>query len=90
MGRNTSGIYEGIGFGAGGRPDPIQVVQINLTSPNAGGPGLPFQKGTITINVEDLVNIVGGPSRYNMTLREVSICDSGTNKKAVVLMSQSY
>lgn len=87
MGQNTSGTYEGVGFGYGGRPDPVQVININLTSPNGG---VPFQKGTITINVEDLMNIAGGPSRYNMTLREVSVCDGGVNKKAVVLMSQSY
>lgn len=87
VGRRTSGTYEGIGLGGGGRPDPVQVIQFNLTSPNGG---TPFQKGTVTINVEDLVNIVGGPSTYNMTLREVSICDNGQNKKAVVLMSQSY
>lgn len=87
LGRNTSGTYEGIGIGQGGRPDPLQVLNINLTSPNGG---TPFQKGTITINVEDLMNIVGGPSRYNMTLKEVHVCENGTNKKMIVLASQTY
>lgn len=87
MGKTQTGTFEGAGFGAQGRPDPLQVVEINLTSPNDG---FPFQKGSIVINVEDLMNIVGGPSRYYMTLKEVTVCDGGTTKKAVVLMSQTY
>lgn len=87
LGGTNTGSYEGIGFGAGGRPNPLQVLQINLISPNGGSP---FQKATITMNVDDLMNITGGPSRYDMTLKEITVCDAGVARKAVVLMSQLY
>lgn len=87
VGRTNTGSFEGAGFGAGGRPDPLQVVEINLISPNDG---FPFQKGTVVMNVEDLMNIAGGPSRYFMSFKEVTVCESGVTKKMVILASQTY
>ncbi len=86
LGRTITGSYEGIGFGKDGRPDYLQVLQINLTDYDSPL----IQKGTITMNVADLISIAGGPSQYNLTLKEITICDNGTAKKAVVLMSQLY
>jgi hypothetical protein len=86
LGRNVASTYEGVGFGAGGRPDYAELVQINLTI--ADNPL--FTKATITMDVNDLVNIVDGPSVYEMTLQEITVCDNGTSRRAVVLMSQLY
>ncbi len=87
FGRTNTGTYEGIGFGQGGRPDLLQVLEVNLISPNDG---FPFQKGTIVMNVEDLMNIAGGPSRYFMSFKEVTVCEDGATKKMVILASQTY
>ena len=86
FGRTITGSYEGIGFGLDGRPDYLQVLQINLT--DYDNPLV--QKGTITMNVADLMSIVGGPSYYNLTLKEVTVCDEGVTKKMVILGSQLY
>lgn len=87
VGRAVSGTYEGVGFGQGGRPDYAQVVQINLSSV-AGG--VATQKGSITMNVADIVAIAGVPANLNLVLKEVTVCDSGTTKKMVILGSQLY
>ncbi len=88
VGRTISGSYEGVGIGAGGRPDYVEVIQFNLAQRAANG--TLTQKGTVTINVNDLVAIVGLPSNLNLTLREVDVCDNETAKKAITLMSEPY
>lgn len=85
IGRNVDSANEGPGFGQGGRPDYLEVLRINLTQ--VGNPLV--KKGTIEINVDDLIGL-SGPSVYNLTLREITVCQDGVSKKAVVLMSQLY
>ncbi len=87
IGRTITGAYEGIGFGQGGRPDYLNLLQINLAN-NAAG--VITQKGTITMNVADLMAIVGVPANLNMTLKEVTVCELGVSKKMVILASQTY
>lgn len=84
--------YDGPGFGAGGRPDYVQKVIINLTERATNG--TLTQRGTITINVDDIVSAVSSnsnvPANLNLTLREVAVCDNGTNKRMMILASQTY
>ncbi len=88
FGRDITGNYEGIGFGQGGRPDYLQLLQINLTERESNGD---LNKiGSITINVGDLLNITDLPSSLNITLREIDVCDNGTAKRAVILMSEPF
>lgn len=87
IGRTITGAYEGIGFGQDGRPDYLNLLQINLA--NKVGPVV-TQRGTISMNVADLIAIAGLPANLNMTLKEVTVCDAGVAKKAVIIMSQLY
>lgn len=88
IGRSVSGSFEGTSAGGqGGRPDYLQVMQINLAN-RVGSTITP--KGTITMNVSDLVSIVGLPSNLNLTLKEVTVCELGVTKKMVILGSQTY
>ncbi len=87
IGRTITGTYEGIGFGADGRPDYLNFLQINLA--NKVGAVI-TQKGTITMNVADLMAIAGLPTNLNMTLKEVTVCELGVSKKMVILASQTY
>jgi hypothetical protein len=88
VGRMVSGSYEGVGLGAGGRPDYVQVIQFNLAQ--RGSDGALSQKGTVTMNANDLVAIAGLPTNLNLTLREVDVCDNGVARKLVILASEPY
>lgn len=92
FGRIVSGEapYDGPGFGAGGRPDYLDTLVINLaTSQSTDG-----QWGTITMNVEDIVNLYQSraefPANLNLTLKEVLVCEDGVAKGMVILGSQTY
>lgn len=98
FGRNVTGGWEGVGFGSGGRPNPLQKIVINLSDVRPGiSPSVP---GLIRIDVNDLVSIIqsGGsvvPTQFDMKFREVAVCemdDNGdtTEKRMVVLASQTY
>lgn len=92
IGRTITGSFDGIGFGKQGRPDYLQDMIINLA--NRATDGTLTQKGTITLNVGDLiaakVTNPNVPTNLNLTLREVSVCDSGVTKKMIILGSQPY
>lgn len=92
IGRATSGSFEGVGFGAGGRPDYAQTVQINLTQ--RAGDGTLTQKGSITLNVADIIAAKTAnsnlPDNLNLTLREVAVCDGGVNKRMLIVASAPY
>ena len=92
IGRTITGSFEGAGFGLNGRPDYAQVVQINLT--DRAGDGTLTQKGSITLNVGDLVAAKTAnpnvPLNLNLTLREVAVCDAGTSKRMIIVGSQTY
>jgi hypothetical protein len=92
VGRTISGSYEGVGLGAGGRPDYVEVIQFNLAQ--RSGNGTLIQRGTITMNVTDLVTAAslntGFPSNLNLTLRQVSVCESGVTKGMIILGSQTF
>lgn len=91
IGRTITGLFEGAGFGANGRPDPATVVQINLANLSNG---IWDQYGSITLNATDVLNARSAnthlPVNLNLTLKEISICDNGTAKRAMVIMSQTY
>ena len=92
VGKSTTGTYEGIGLGGGGRPDPLEVMQINLVEPI--GDGTFTSRGSITFNVYDLFAAKSSnsnvPLNLNLTLKEVAVCDNGTNKRMIILGSQTY
>jgi hypothetical protein len=87
IGRTITGSYEGIGFGQDGRPDYLNLLQINLA--NKIGTVI-TQKGTITINVADIMAIAGVPANLNLTLKEVTVCNAGATNKMIILGSQLY
>lgn len=93
IGKRVSGAYEGIGLGPGGRPAPVEVVQINLAEPQ--GDGTYLQRGTITLNVSDVVtatfaNPANFPTNLNLILKEVAVCENGTSKRMMIIGSQTY
>lgn len=92
----SSGSYEGIGYGQGGRPDYASFVQINLTN-RVGAPGATqviTQYGSITLNVADLITAKAAntqvPTNLNLILKEVAVCESGVNRRMMVIASQTY
>jgi len=92
FGRTVSGSnsYDGPGLGAGGRPDYLQNLVINI----ARGPQSTNQWGTVTLNVEDLVKIARNnsefPDNLNLTFKEIAVCEDGVEKSIVVLASQTF
>ncbi len=97
VGRTITGVFEAVGFGQGGRPDYVEVVQVNISKrQSVGGGGAPIvdQYGTITMNVADIITARAAnshfPTNLNMTFKEVAICENGTNKRFMVLASQTY
>lgn len=88
FGSSVTGAFEGVSAGGpNGRPDYLQLLNINLAN-RVGSTITP--RCTVSMNVTDLVSIVGLPTKVNLTFREITICDSGTTKKAIVLMSAPY
>lgn len=92
----SSGTYEGIGLGQGGRPDYAEFVQINL-SKRQGVPGqsaIVDQYGSITLDVNGLIAAKAAnshfPTNLNLVLKEVAICEAGTSKRMMVIASQTY
>ena len=88
---------EAYGFGKAGRPDFIESFSINLTensSANKLTNGTLTQRAMIYMDVTDLVTIrasnTNAPTRFDFTLKEVSVCENGTTKKMVILASQTY
>lgn len=93
LGRDVSVTWEAIGFGAGGRPDYIKTVIINLTDNTVIA--TPTKKAAISINVADVLTIIAGNTNataaaLTFKLREVDVCDDGTAKKMMILASATY
>lgn len=96
IGRDITASFEAVGFGDGGRPDPMSLLKINLTN-QAVDPAV--KVGSISMSATGLAAIIsanfallGQP--LNFTFQEVALCvdvnGTATEKRAVVLMSQSY
>lgn len=90
LGRSVGATWEAVGFGAQGRPDVLEVLQINLATPS----GTLSQKGRIDIDVSHLVSIIDGnvnaPNPMVFQMREFDVCDNGQPKKVVILASANY
>lgn len=91
IGRQIGATWEAIGFGAQGRPDYLERLVINLTTPSGGL----SQKGSITMDVGSIINVIAAnpfapASGFQISLREVLVCDAGTTKKMMILASQTY
>lgn len=97
LGRNTTGTYEGIGVGAGGRPDSVESIQVyvtaNLQTPT---PTVPL---TITIDATSALAIIASnpnaPTVFGFTMQEVATCETDANgqtseKRRMALISQAY
>lgn len=100
IGRNITGSWEAVGFGADGRPDTLNNFVINFTYTNAGQAR---KLGDVTLNAGDLYTIMNplpnkqsyAPSNIELTFKEVSICELGDDgesveRKMIVLASQTY
>ena len=104
IGRNLDTPWEAIGFGTNGRPDILERLTINLTSPTTSGTLLPRatpgRKGRIEIDVSQLVQIINSnpyapATGFHFALREVSVCeindDGDAEERAMmVISSQTY
>lgn len=92
LGRTITGTYEAIGFGSKGRPDYLEDVIINLTQ--RAGDGTLTQKGSIVMNVQDLISAATTrsqfPTNLNLTLKEVLVCENSVTKGMIILGSQTY
>ena len=92
LGRDITQTWEAIGFGAQGRPDYLQVVQIPLT--NVNNDGSLTQKGSITLNVAAIisgaVNRPQFPANINLNCREVLVCNNGVTQAMLVIGSAPY
>jgi hypothetical protein len=102
IGRNVSiadntPTPEAYGFGKSGRPDFIESFTINLTQNSSADKKINTDltnRAVIYMDVTDLVSIresnENAPTRFDFTLKEVSICENGVEKKMVILASQTY
>jgi hypothetical protein len=92
FGRDIDASYDAIGFGQGGRPDYLSIIQIPLVS--RAMDGTLTKQGTLTLDVGALVSgrmaNPNMPTDLNLILKEVAVCDAGQNRRAVVLMSETY
>lgn len=94
IGRNMSaGNWEAIGFGAAGRPDPVERVYFNLSQISGVNPAV--QKATIAIDTKSLLNIItanpNAPTTgFYFSFRELQVCDGGVLKAMAFLSSQPY
>lgn len=98
IGRNVNATWEAVGFGAEGRPDYLERLTINLTSPS--GASL-VRKGVVNIDVGALVQAINAnpfaPSTgFQFAFREVSVCEvpdgssSAVERRMMVIASQTY
>lgn len=88
IGRSTTGGWEAGGFGNAGRPDSLQLLTVNLTNRDATMPA------KLSFDVSDVYAIISGnsnaPRNMFFRLTEVSVCVDSVEKKAMILMSQTY
>lgn len=97
MGRNTTGTYEGIGVGQGGRPDSLESIQVFITANlQTASPTVPL---TITIDATSALAIIAAnpnaPTTFGFTMQEVATCETDANgvtseKRRMALISQAY
>lgn len=97
LGRNTTGTYEGIGVGAGGRPDSVESIQVFITANlQTSSPTVPI---TITIDATSALAVIAAnpnaPTVFGFTMQEVATCETDTNgvtseKRRMALISQAY
>ncbi len=95
LGKNVDVTWEAVGLGAQGRPDYLQVVNLNLTKVVGTSNPILTRLGTISFDVSDLQTIIAGNSNataaaLTFKLREVDVCDSTTARKMMVLSSLPY
>jgi len=97
IGRNIDVQWEAIGFGAGGRPDPVNNMVINLTFTANNGTAL--RVGEVRLNAEELFDIAIENNLQDdtieLTFREISVCETddegnASEKKMIILASQTY
>lgn len=92
FGRDIAATYDAIGFGAGGRPDYVSIVQIPLVQRAVDG--TLTKQGTITLDVGAIVSGRASnsnlPSNLNLVLKEVAVCDAGVAKRMMIVASQTY
>lgn len=92
FGRDTNATYDAVGFGQGGRPDYVSIIQIPLVQ--RAGDGTLTKKGTITLDVAAIVSGANAnsnmPTNLNLVLQEVAVCDNGTAKRMMIIGSQTY
>lgn len=97
MGRTTTGTFESCGFGKQGRPDYLELLQINLSQKQVGVTP-PAQKGSITLNVNDIISLATAsnrsqfPTNLNFTLKEMLVCGGGATQASgiMIIASQPY
>ena len=92
LGRNVDVAWEAVGFGAQGRPDYLETININLTKIDGA---TQTRLGTISMNVSDIQDIIDGNSNaqaaaLTLSLREVAVCDNGTARAMIILASDPY
>lgn len=88
---SPEGTNDGVGFGPNARPDYLQKAIITLMKKT----GTTYtQVGTISLNASDIVTAQifnsNVPANIELTLREVRVCDNGTEKSMMILASAPY
>lgn len=92
LGRNRNVVWEAVGFGAEGRPDDLEYLNINIT--NVSG-AMPVTKAVISLNIGDIQTMIAANANataaaLTFKLRQVSVCDGSVNKKMMILGSNTY
>jgi hypothetical protein len=102
IGRNVSiadntPTPEAYGFGKSGRPDFIESFTIHLTENSSADKRINTNltsRAVIYMDVTDLATVrssnENAPTRFDFTLKEVSVCENGQTKKMIILASQTY
>lgn len=92
LGRNNNMSWEAIGFGSQGRPDNLEYLNINITNVSGAAPST---KAVISLNIGDIQSLINANANataaaLTFKLREVLVCDGNTNKKMMVIASDTY
>lgn len=93
IGKDMTSSWEAIGYGAAGRPDPLDRLYINISQISGVNP--PVRKATVAFDVKSLLNIIAAnpnapTTGFYFAFRELQVCNGSTTQAMTFLASQPY
>ena len=97
FGRDPNATWEAAAFGPGGRPGGLQQFQINLMSNSCAQLAYSTTPlvATILMDASSMYNVLmtnpyAPQTGFYFSMRELSVCEDGVEKKMMMLASQTY